>query len=201
MALTDRDRKQVLALVIIVALAAAGAFWFLWRAPKAERIAELQTEVDSLQARVEAAKQDLAQGTVEELRVRIAVYERSLGLMRRLVPAQNEVPQLIDDIAARAALRNVNIAEFARSSVEPGPIFDTYRYALQVFGHYDEIGEFMSDVASLARIMVPYDVTVSTAQDVAEALYADTSGALLEARFQVRTFVKSQSAGGTSESP
>ncbi|KPK02288.1 MAG: hypothetical protein AMS20_12255 [Gemmatimonas sp. SG8_28] len=201
MALTEKDRKQIYILLIVLAVGGSGAFWFLWRAPKAEEARALQVEVDSLQARVDAAKADLAQGTVEQLNERMAVYERSLGLMRRLVPAENEVPQLIDDIASRAALRGVNIAEFSRQSREQGGMFETYRYRLQVFGHYDQIGEFLSDVASLPRIMVPYNVSITPVVEQQAQLYADTTGALLQATFMVRTFVKSTTAGGISETP
>lgn len=201
MALTERDRKQIYVLLIVLAVGGSAAFWFLWRAPRVEEARALQVEVDSLQARVDAAKADLAQGTVEQLNERMAVYERSLGLMRRLVPTDNEVPQLIDDIAARAALRGVTIAEFARQSQEQSGMFETYRYRLQVFGHYDQIGEFLSDVASLPRIMVPYNVSLIPAVEQQAQLFADTTGALLQATFMVRTFVKSTAAGGTSETP
>jgi type IV pilus assembly protein PilO len=194
-ALSQRDRKNVLVLVIVIAVAAAAGFWFLWRAPKAQETAQLRAEIDSLQARVDQARRDLSGGTVEDLRRTITAYEASLGIMRQLVPAENEVPQLIDDIASRASLREVNIAEFARQAQEPGGIFDTYRYRLNVFGYYDQISEFISDVASLPRIMVPYDLSLSPADQSQMGLYGDTTGALLRAQFLVRTFVKSQAGG------
>ena len=201
MALTERDRRSLLMLLIVIAIGSSAAFWFLWREPKVEETQILQSEVDSLEARIDAAKRDLARGTVEQLNERIAAYEQSLGLMRQLVPADNEVPQLIDDIAARAALRGVNIAEFARQSQEPTGAFEIYRYRLSVFGHYDALGEFLSDVASLPRIMVPYDIALTPAAPPQAQLYADTTGALLQANFMLRTFVKSPTAGGTSDSP
>jgi Tfp pilus assembly protein PilO len=81
--------------------------------------------------------------------------------------------------------------------VEPGPApFDTYKYNMSVIGHYDEIGQFMADVASLQRIIVPYDLNVAPANPGAAKALNDTSGSLLEAKFQVRTFVKSPSAEG-----
>ena len=200
MALSERDRKNVLVVVIILAVGSAAAFWFLWRAPRAQEAATLQGEVDSLEARVEQAKRDLAEGTVEELRERTAVYERSLVLMRQLVPGENEVPQLIDDIASRAALREVDISEFSRQTVEPGGMFDTYRYRVVAFGHYDELARFVTDVASLPRIMVPYGLTLGPAAPADAQVYADTTGALLRAEFMLRSLVKSQTVGGTSES-
>jgi Tfp pilus assembly protein PilO len=63
-------------------------------------------------------------------------------------------------------------------------------------GHYDQIGEFMSDVASLQRIIVPQDVQIAVANSQSSKALGDSSGALLEARFQIRTFVKSGAMEG-----
>jgi Tfp pilus assembly protein PilO len=67
---------------------------------------------------------------------------------------------------------------------------------MSVIGHYDAIGAFLADVSSLQRIIVPYDLSVAAANSNAAKALNDTSGALLEAKFQVRTFVKSASAEG-----
>jgi len=72
-----------------------------------------------------------------------------------------------------------------------------------VYGHYDQLGEYLADVASLPRIVVPQDVTLSSAPPATAKLLGDTAGALLLAEFTIRTFVKSSSppppkaAGGT----
>ena len=82
--------------------------------------------------------------------------------------------------------------------VEPGPApFDTYKYNMSVIGHYDQIGEFLADVASLQRIIVPVRSLGRRRPTRAPAkALGDTSGSLLEAKFQVRTYVKSASAEG-----
>jgi Tfp pilus assembly protein PilO len=76
--------------------------------------------------------------------------------------------------------------------------FNTYKYQISVVGHYDQIGEFLSDVASLQRIIVPQDVQVAAAENAAAKAMGDSTGALLEAKFQIRTFVKSGSLEGTT---
>jgi hypothetical protein len=53
-------------------------------------------------------------------------------------------------------------------------------------------------VASLQRIIVPYDLSVAAANQNAAKALGDTTGALLEAKFQVRTFVKSSTSEGES---
>ena len=199
MALSQKDRQQLLVLLIIIAAAGGGAFWYLWRAPQAAEITQLEIEIDSLRATVDSARRDLASGTVESLRQRVADYEASLGLMRRLVPLENEVPSLIDDIASRATLRGVHIQEINPQSVDAEGMFDTHRYRVSVVGHYDEIGEFLADVASLPRIMVPYELTLGIAPLTAQVAYGDTTGALLQAQFQLRTFVKPPATGGSGE--
>src|SRR5205814_10706505 len=75
-------------------------------------------------------------------------------------------------------------------AVEPGQPFDTYRYRVEILGHYDELGELLSDIASLPRIVVPQEVSLRLAQQQAQKVLGDTVGALLEAQFSIRTFVK-----------
>jgi hypothetical protein len=53
-------------------------------------------------------------------------------------------------------------------------------------------------VASLQRIIVPVDLTLGVADAARAKALGDSSGALLEARFQVRTFVKTTSSEGQS---
>ena len=200
MAMTDRERKQLLGFLIALPLLGAVAFWLYVRQPRAEEMADLQRTVDSLQASVDSARRDLASGTVEELRQRVADYEASLVLMRQLVPTGNEVAQLINDISDRAKLRNIHVADLSPLGYEDGERFRVARYRFVVLGHYDEIGGFLSDIAALPRIMVPHQLSLQVATDQTAQSLGDTTGSLLQATFQLRTFVK-QPGGGTGDAP
>ena len=157
----------------------------------------MRDTIARLDAATDSAKKELAKGTVEDLRKRLDTYRGSLALLRRLVPERNEVPNLLDDISTRSKIRGVTLSQVVPLPVEPGPApFDTYKYNMSVIGHYDEIGQFLADVASLQRIIVPYELSVAAANSNAAKALNDTSGSLLEAKFQIRTFVKSASAEG-----
>ena len=79
--------------------------------------------------------------------------------MRRLVPDRNEVANLMDEISTRAKIRGVMVSQFQPLPVEAGPApFETYKYQYSVIGRFDQLGEFLSDVASLQRIIVPMDL-------------------------------------------
>src|SRR3954470_6812146 len=145
-----------------------------------DKIVAVQDTIAKLQAATDSAKRELAHGTVEDLRKRLDVYRGSLGLLRRLVPERNEVPNLLDDISTRSRIRGVTLSQVVPLPVEPGPApFDTYKYNMSVIGHYDQIGQFMADVASLQRIIVPYDLSVRPATQNAAKALGDTNGSLL----------------------
>jgi len=162
-----------------------------------ERVVAMRDTIAQLSAATDSAKKELARGTVEDLRKRLDTYRGSLSLLRRLVPERNEVPNLLDDISSRSKIRGVTLSQVVPQPVEAGPVpFDTYKYNMSVIGHYDQIGEFLADVASLQRIIVPYDLTITAANAGAAKALGDTSGSLLEAKFQIRTYVKSVSPEG-----
>jgi Tfp pilus assembly protein PilO len=164
-----------------------------------DSIVARQKTLDSLILMTDSAKKLLAQGSVEDLRRRLEGYRASLELMRRLVPDRNEVANLMDEISTRAKIRGVQVANFQPLPVEQGPApFQTYKYQYAVIGRFDQLGEFLSDVASLQRIIVPVDLTLGVADAAKAKALGDSSGALLEARFQVRTFVKTTSSEGQS---
>jgi type IV pilus assembly protein PilO len=166
-------------------------------AAREERVVAMRDTIAQLQASTDSAKRELARGTVEDLRKRLDTYRGSLALLRRLVPERNEVPNLLDDISSRSRIRGVTLSQVVPMPVEAGPVpFDTYKYNMSVIGRYDQIGQFLADVASLQRIIVPYDLTLDQANITAAKALGDTTGALLEAKFQVRTFVKSSTPEG-----
>ena len=156
------------------------------------RVEAVRDTITQLEGETAKAKAELAKGTVEDLRKRLDSYRSSLALLRRLVPDRNEVPNLLDDISTRGKIRGVTLSQVVPLPVEPGPApFDTYKYTLSVIGRYDQIGEWLADVASLQRIIVPQDVQLAVANQTAAKALGDTSGSLLEAKLQIRTYVKS----------
>jgi type IV pilus assembly protein PilO len=190
MAMTTKERQQALGVAIILAIAAGVAFWMLWRAPRVAEQEQLQTQIDSLTRQVDAARQDLATGTVESIRQRNADFEVTLERMKELVPTGNDVATLIDEIANRARRNGVEIGQMGAPVEEIAVPFNIVRYRWTVLGRYDQVGVMMSDIAQLSRIMVPYELSLEPASEVTQRTLGDTTGALLQAEFNLRTFVK-----------
>ena len=205
MALLDSTRSKAIVAILITLLLGymiysgdgLKTFGMTGLKAKQDQAAALTDSLAAVKASTDSAKRDLARGSVEDLKQKTEAYRVTLEALRQLVPDQNEVPGLIDAISTRAKVRGVHVASLAPQPVESGPSpFDTHRYRISVIGHYDQIGEFLTDVAGLKRIIVPIDVSLVAADPTSARALGDTSRAMLEARFVVKTFVKSAGAGG-----
>src|SRR5436853_222937 len=84
MALLPQDRQSQYMLLITMAMVALGYFfWTYWVQPTNAKIAATRAEADSLQTIVDRAKQDLASGTVDDLRRKVEEYQALLSVMPR----------------------------------------------------------------------------------------------------------------------
>lgn len=201
MAVLPQDRRGQIFLFLTIA--AAATLWFLWSgppiggAPGIQKLGDsaqvLQNKIDSLDAQIAEARRSMTTGELPALERALANYQATLDLMRRLVPVSTEIPDLLDDIASRARMRGAEVIAFTpQYPPESGSPFDTQRARFIVTGDYDEIGELLSDIASLPRIIVPYDLRL---ERVAARPNVDTtrySPNMLRASFQIRTYVRAQ---------
>ncbi len=162
-----------------------------------ERTAEVAAVRDTLadlQAKIDSAKRNLAVESVEDVKQRTEAYNASLGVLRALVPEQSEIANLIDDINIRAKVRGLQVVSYTPETPVAGPEpFDTHTNGFAVVGRYNQVGAFLTDVASLRRIIVPTEVTISRAEAQSARFFGDTLS-MLEARFKVRTYVKASAA-------
>ncbi len=191
MAMTQKEKTQLFGFLIVLGVAAPVAFWAYWRNPKAAETQGVQFQIDSLRARIDTARADLREATLEQLRARVAQYEDALDVMRELVPVGDEVVSLIDSVASRAQRRGVELISINRLPPELVPPFQVIRNQVTVLGPYDETGEFLSDIASLRRIMVPYGVSLQVATDAdLQGILVEQGRTYLRTTFNIRTFVK-----------
>jgi type IV pilus assembly protein PilO len=153
-------REQTLAAIGFMAVMIAGAYWYFLYKPKAAELAVVQAHVDSLDKRNQQARADIAQGSLQKLRAQSAEYEQSLRVMRQLVPRSNEVPALLEDMSTAARRVGLDLATVEPMPVLPGEQFDTYRYKLAVIGGYHAVGQFLSNVGSLNRIIAPVTLAI-----------------------------------------
>jgi type IV pilus assembly protein PilO len=177
------QRDQLMVILAVLGLLGAGAYWYYVYNPGGAEIAKSGLRVDSLDIKNQDAKKQMAKGTVEQLRADAESYKSNLTLMRQLVPAANEVTTLIDQIAQTARRVGLDIASVEPLGIEEGNDFDLYKYRLQVAGGYHSIASLLTNVGSLARIIVPTNVNMLVPQGNAAGLYSSV------ATFELHTYV------------
>ena len=184
-----RDQKMVAAAVVAFALAAL--YWnFVWT-PKHTQLVELSVRLDTLDARNAAARARIAQGTVADLVAEAARLSKDLEVMRLLVPTGNELPSLIEQVSTAARREGLDIASLEPQPVINGETFDTYKYKITVTGGYHALGEFLTNVGSLQRIVAPINVSLalSTKKESNAVKLAPEGTAAVESKFEIQTYV------------
>ena len=183
-------REQSLVGIGVAAVVVLALYWYFLYKPKAAEMAVTQSHVDSLDKKNQQAKADIAQGSLQKLRAQSAEYEQSLRVMRQLVPRSNEVPALLEDISTAARRVGLDLATVEPMPVLPGEQFDTYRYKLAVIGGFHPVGQFLSNVGSLNRIIAPVTMAIKI-HPVADKTKARVKKgeSLIDTEFQVQTYV------------
>jgi type IV pilus assembly protein PilO len=197
--LPTNQRDQLMLGVGIIGILGAAAYWYLVFNPKATEIETQVARMEKLDASNNRAKALLARGTVEQMQAESKILQDNLNLIRTLIPAGNEVPALLDQILGAARRVGLEQDSFVPGSVVEGEVFDTYRYRLSFNGTFHQIGELLTAIGSLRRIIAPVNLSLTPAPDGSSSLRVGPGEQILNANFDIQTYVvRTAPAGGTN---
>lgn len=185
--LPSSKRDQYFLIVCIAAVGLTYAFYTYVYGPKAEELDVTQARVDTLLVSNQRAKSELAQGKTAELRAEAERYAQDLEVMRRLVPTGNEVPALLEQVSTAARRVGLDISDVQPQPQLAGDQYDAYKYRLSVRGAYHQIGDLLTNVGSLQRIVAPINLTLTPLP--ADPRNKRTRVQPVEARFEIQTYV------------
>ena len=188
-------------LVTIVALALIGLYWNYVYAPKGAELVTLMQHVDSLDARNNRARAEMATGNTATLKAESERHSRDLEVMRQLVPTGNEVPSLLEQVSTAARRVGLDLASVQPEPVVEGDQFDTYRYKIAVNGGYHQVAEFLTNVGSLTRIIAPVNLSLAPVNNARTGQKRTEGTSSLDTRFEIQTYVArtaASSKGGKS---
>jgi type IV pilus assembly protein PilO len=198
--LPQNSRDQKLLILAVLAVGLAGVYQQLVWTPKNVELTTLEVRLDTLDSLNRIAKLEVAKGNSAKMKSEAEAFGRELSVLRRLVPTENEVPALLESISSAARRAGLEISEVQPDGVVNGDQFDTYRYKLGVTGPYHQIGEFLTNVASLPRIVAPINVALTPTTRTGE-LRPKKNEQFLDAKFQVQTYVAHVSTKASAGKP
>ena len=187
--LDPQQRKQLLMGGALLALLAFG-FYDRVYGPRRQAIAAQETRLEQLKT-VNTRSRAITRGAQGEVDQQLALYRQQLELAEGLIPTAEELPNLLDAISAEAQRTGVQLTLIQPVSMTEELYYTRRVYDMAVVGRYHEIGEFLTRVASLPRIVTATNLTL--APRPAPAGRQPDAGANapveLEARFSVETYV------------
>ncbi len=180
------QRDQLMVAIAFLAVVGAGAYWYFVYDPKTADVTKLATHVDSLDAANQRAKAQLAKGSITSIKAEAAAYRENLDVMRTLVPAQNEVPSLLEQVSTATRRVKLDIGSVDPEPLIEGEMFDTYRYKLRVTGTFYEIGAVLTNIGSLNRIVAPINLQLDQPSGNVKVVPGTQP---LTATFEIQTYV------------
>ncbi|MBW3654631.1 MAG: type 4a pilus biogenesis protein PilO [Gemmatimonadetes bacterium] len=186
--LDPQQKKNLMYGGVFLALLAFGFYDRLYT-PRSARISEMQARLEALET-VNSRSRALTRGAEGQIDQQLVLYRQQLELAEGLIPSAEEVPNLLDAISAEAQRAGVRIHLIQPVSATEENFFTRRVYDMAVTGGYHQIGEFLTRVASLPRIVTPTNLTVAPVAQTGGAGAAPAARATeLEARFSIETYV------------
>jgi type IV pilus assembly protein PilO len=114
--------------------------------------------LEALEIQNRQATAIIARGGVDELRRRMEQYSRHVSRLEDLIPGQEEVASLLNDIQSRARTTNVDVQGLDPEAPQPAGPYTRTSYQMTVVGEYHDVARFLTEIASLSRIVTPAQV-------------------------------------------
>ncbi|NNF52206.1 MAG: type 4a pilus biogenesis protein PilO [Gammaproteobacteria bacterium] len=150
---------RAILIVIIFGVVAGGLSYYLVERPKKPVLEEAQNKETMLRETFErkqkkAANYDAYKDQLDEI-------NRSFGAMLRQLPGETEIPSLLQDISQTGLASGLEeklfqpLPEFAREFYAEKPI------KIRLTGSYHQMGDFVSGIAALPRIVTLHDLVIT----------------------------------------
>jgi len=144
--------------VLCFVLIASFLFYFLvWteQKPTLDRVvAEEQTLRETFKTKHSKAV------NLEVYQQQLADIERSFGALLRQLPGKTEVPNLLVDISQVGVGAGLEEKLFQPSSENKKDFYAELPIKIKLTGSYHQMGEFVSGIAALPRIVTLHEITI-----------------------------------------
>ena len=120
-----------------------------------ERVQEEQTLKETFESKQRRA------ANLQALKDQLEEMKRSFGDLLRQLPDDTEVAGLIVDISQAGLAAGLEFELFKPDKEKPGDFYSELPISIRVVGNYHQLGEFISSIAVLPRIVTTHDVRIS----------------------------------------
>lgn len=149
--------KIISYLIVIALIVAAG-----WHFYAVDKQAQLHKEVKKEKGLKSVYKQKAFQvSNLDALRKQMEDVEERFAELKKQLPTEKEVPGLLDDITNLGTDSGLDIGSIALASEKKREFYIELPININVAGSYHQMGQFVSGIAALPRIVTLHDYSIS----------------------------------------
>lgn len=146
------------AAVLLVCALVAGANYYYFTMDQLAELEQLEAEENTLKSSFEIKQKKAI--NLQDYRDQLKQIEASLGEMIKQMPTKAEVANLLVDISQTGLASGLEFKLFQPSAEVRKEFYTELPISIEVVGQYEELGLFVSGLASLPRIVTVHDVNI-----------------------------------------
>ena len=150
--------RVVVIVLVFVAVLGLG-IWFTIIQDKNPQLQRAQSDEQELRRTFENKQKKAA--NYDDYKAQLAEIEQSFGTMLRQLPGETEIPSLIVDISQTGLAAGLQEKLFEPQSEIPRDFYAEKPINIRLTGGYHEIGNFVSGIAALPRIVTLHNINIT----------------------------------------
>jgi type IV pilus assembly protein PilO len=150
--------RAAVIVILFVVVIGLGVYWFIIK-DKAPQLERVQQEEEQLRVTFESKQRKAA--NYDAYKAQLAQIEQSFGTMLRQLPGETEIPSLIVDISQTGLAAGLQEKLFVPRGEVPRDFYAEKPISIRLTGSYHEIGNFVSGIAALPRIVTLHDINIT----------------------------------------
>ena len=148
------------AVIVLVFIAVVGlGIWFTIVKDKRPQL--LRAEADQLALQTTFENKQRKAVNYDAYKAQLEQIEQSFGTMLRQLPGETEIPSLIVDISQTGLAAGLQEKLFVPQAEIPKEFYAEKPIQIRLTGSYHEIGNFVSGIAALPRIVTLHNITIT----------------------------------------
>src|SRR5512143_278974 len=145
---------------VLIAVLLCGGFYYFWYADALETEKKQQAKLAELQRQIRAL--EATANKLPEFQREVQALEARLETLKRILPPEKEMPDLMRRVQYLAAQSSLKVAKFNPAAPKQSDFYQEVPINLELEGTYHNLGAFLDRVSRMSRLVNMGDVKIKS---------------------------------------
>lgn len=152
------DLIKILSLILLIASVIFTSHWLLISRYKEELSAARKEQQEFLE---EYRRRSFKTANLSAYQQQIHIMEEAFSGLLMLLPTENEIPRLLDDIQQQADQQRLEITALNLKEPEQQNFYSTLPFEIKAHGDFHHLASFMAGISSLDRLVTLHNFSLA----------------------------------------